>query len=904
VRADTLYRALLWCYPAEFRKEYGGEMVSAFTEQLRDARRRAGRPAAAVIWATTLFDLLPTAFREHCHVIHQDLRHAVRILTANAGFTVVAVLSLALGIGANTAIFSLLNSVMMSTLPVRNPHELVILTDPGSAGVSNGAESGERSLLTYTEFRQLQAQTSTFASLTASGSSLQRTEARVAGGEPEDIAIRMVSNSYFETFGVPALVGRTFEAAREPVEGAAPFAVISHEFWQRRFRGRADALGSTISLRGAVLSVIGVAPASFLGETVGERPDAWVPLTMQTSVLPGRDWLHDQPGSVEKVMWLHAFGRLRDGVTLDRAQADANVVFQQGLAAYYESMADAAARKRFLDQRLRLKEAATGASTLRGSFSEPLLVLLGAAGLVLLIACSNLGNLLLARTTARNREMAVRLALGASRSRLIRQLLTESLCLAALGGATGLVTSLVLREGLVRLVSDSTIALAPALDSLTLLFVFVLTVVAGVILGLLPGLRITKTQAAAGLREQGRGIAGSTAWLRVGKAIVVGQIALSLPLLVGAGLLVRTLVNLQRVDLGYPKDALLTVRVDAQAAGYSPVRQTAAVEQLLGRIRAVPGVRAATYSNNGLFSGSDNGDEIIVEGYTRTGRDDQGSRYDAVGPGYFSTLGIPVLLGREITEEDRAGGRTVCVINETFAKRFFNGRSPLGLHVTQIYADERHSYEVVGVVRDSRQNRIRGEIEHRFYTPATQPAAGISLVSFVIRTQGDGSGVLADVRRLVSQAEPGMRILRAGTLMEGVDRRIVQDRLLARLSIAFSIVAVLLAAIGLYGVVSYGVARRTSEIGIRKALGAQHGTLIAMILRETGWLLLLGLCAGSAVSIAAIRMITSRLYRLSPNDPVTLAGAVAGLAIVAALATWLPAYRASRVDPLVALRHE
>jgi predicted permease len=903
MRAAAVYRALLWCYPAEFRHEYGREMVIAFTEQLRDARRHAGPIAEAGIWALALLDLPPTALKEHCHIMRQDLRHAIRILADSPGFTAVALLSLALGIGANTAIFSLLDSVLMSTLPVRNPHELVMLTDPGVSGVSIGTERGERSLLTYTEFRQLADQSSTLASLMASQSSLQRTEARIAGGEPEEIALRMVSASYFETLGVAPALGRTFDAGAEPAEGSVPFAVISHEYWQRRFGARPDVLGRTIALRGGTFSVIGVAPPAFFGETVGERPDAWVPLAMQRMVLPGRDWLRDQPGNVEKVMWLHAFARLRPGVTLERADAKVNLMFQQGLTSYYGSIADAEMRKGFLDQRLKLRGAATGASSLRTTFSEPLFVLLGAAGLVLLIACSNLGNLLLARTTARSRELCVRLALGASRGRLMRQLLTESLCLATLGGVAGLVTAFILRQGLLRLVSD-TITLPGVMDGRVLAFVFVLTIAAGLLLGFLPAVRMTRTTAVTGLREQGRGIAGSAAWLRIGKLVVIGQLSLSLPLLVGAGLLVRTLVNLRHVDLGYATEGILTVRVDGQAAGYDPARQAVAFDQLLERIRALAGVRAATYSNNGLFGGSDNGDQIIVEGYTPSGRDDRGSRYDQIGPRYFSTLGIPILLGREITDEDRAGGRMVCVINETFAKRFFAGRSPIGLHVTQTYAEDRHTFEVVGVVKDSRQNRLRGEIEHRFYVPATQPAASISAVTFVVRPRGDGATLMTDIRNTIRQVQPNMPVSRATTLTAALDSRVVQDRLLAQLSIAFGVVAVLLAAIGLYGVLSYGVARRTNEIGIRKALGAPHATLIAMILRETGWLLIAGLVAGTALSFAAIRLIASRVYGLSPTDPLTFAGAVIGLAIVAALATWVPAYRASSVDPLVALRQE
>jgi ABC-type antimicrobial peptide transport system permease subunit len=879
-RSIDVYRVLLRCYPAQFRHEYGGEMVAAFSDQLHEAQRDRGPLAVAVVWAGALVDLVPTALSEHHHVIRQDLRHAVRILSAAPGFTAVAVFSLALGIGANTAIFSLLNSVLMNPLPVRNPHELVILTDPSARGNASGMQDGERSFATYEEFLQLREQQGIFASMMASSTMLRRTQARVGDGALEPIAVRLASSSYFATLGVSPLIGRTFEASREPAPGAAPDAVLSHEYWQRRFGGRPDALGRAIRLRGGVVTIVGVAPPTFFGETVGERPDVWIPLAMQATVIPGRNWLHDQPGSLEKIMWLHLFARLAPGVTIERAQAQTNVTFSQGLAAYYSSITNADDRKPFLNQRLVLRSAATGASSLRNTFAEPLFVLLAAAGLVLLIACSNLGNLLLARTTGRAREMATRLALGASRGRLIRQLLTESFCLAAAGALIGLLVAGTLRAGLLRLVADPTIVLMAPLQLRTAGFVFGLTLLVGVILGLLPALRITRTNIGPVLRE-GRGSVGSATWL-----------------------LARTLYNLQHVDLGYAADDVLTVRIDSQTAGYSHPRQTAAFEEILARIRALPSVRAAAYSNNGLLQGSDNGDQIAVEGYSPTGRGDRGSSYDAVGSGYFSTLGVPVLLGREITDQDRAGGPMVCVINEAFAKRFFEGRNPIGLHVTQMYADQRNTYEIVGIVRDSRQRGLRGPIEHRFYTPVAHPAAMISGVAFIVRPNGDAASALAEVRRVIEQTEPTMPILRAGLLTAAVDERIAQDRMLAQLSIAFGIVAIVLAAMGLYGVLSYGIARRTNEIGIRKALGAQRGTLVAMIARETGWLLLIGLVVGLAISAGATRLIASRLYGLSAGDPVTFASATAALAVAALLATWLPASRATRVDPLVALRFE
>jgi predicted permease len=905
MRAADVYRTLLTCYPASFREEYGRDMVDAFESQLHEAADRGGWPAAAAIWIGTIYDLLFTAPKEHQHVIQQDLRYAIRVLAASPGFTTVAVLLLALGIGANAAIFSLVNSVLMSRLPVRNPQELVILTDPNDSGVSIGSSGGERGLLTYAEYRELQQRTHSFVSLMASQSATTNVQARIAGSdEPEKMTVRLVTASFFSTLGVPAAIGRTFVADDDKTEGAAPYAVISHEFWQRRFGGRADIVGQTIALRGGVFSVIGVAPPAFYGETVGVRPDAWLPLIMQAVVLPGRDYLHEKPGDTEKVMWLHAFGRLRPGVTLDAAQADANLVFQQSMAAYYATGAwPEDERRRLLQQHLKLAPAATGASQLRNTFGEPLLVLLAAAGIVLLIACANLGNLLLARTTARSREMAVRLALGASRGRLMRQLVTESLCLAMLGGLAGLGAAVLMRAGLLYLLAD-TVTLPPAIDTRVLGFVFLLTIVAGLIIGMLPALRITKTDPSKGLREQGRGIAGSAAWLRVGKLLVIVQLALSLPLLVGADLLLRTFTNLQRADLGYVKEQLWGVYVDARPAAYTFERQASAFEQLFARVREVPGIGRVTYSNNGLFSGGDNGDQILVEGYTPKDGKPIGSRYDQIGPDYFSTLGVPLRAGREITADDRVNGRMVCVINETFAKKYFEGRNPIGLHVTQVYANQRHIYEVVGLVADSRQNRLRGDVETRFYVPATQPAAEISQIVFLIRPAADAGRVLPAVRRVIEQAEPNMLVPLVNSVVEAVDERIVQDRLLGRLSVAFGIVALLLAAIGLYGILSYGVARRTNEIGIRKALGAQHSMLIAMVMRETGWLLAIGLIAGSALAAASIRLINSRLFGLTATDPMPFATAIVILAIVAALATWLPAWRASRVDPLIALRYE
>jgi predicted permease len=697
----------------------------------------------------------------------------------------------------------------------------------------------------------------------------------------------MVSSEYFSTFGVPALLGRTLRADDDP---AARQAVISYDYWQRRFGRRADVLGTSMTIRQGVFSIIGVAPPSFFGETVGQRPDVWVPLTLQPVVLPGREWLHEQPGDGDKVMWLHVFGRLQRGVRIDTAQAAANLRFQQGLAVFYGS-ADAGR-----NQWLKLRSAASGASQIRGQIAEPLTMLLAASGLVLLIGCANLGNLLLARTTARTREISVRLALGASRARLVRQLLTESMVIAFLGGLAGLAAAWMLRAGLLALVPE-TIHVPVTPDVRVLGFAFALTIAAGLILGLLPVVRTMNLSATSGLKEQGRGLTASAAWLRAGRFVVIGQVALSLPLLIGAGLLLRTFQNLQQADLGYGKEQLILVRVDVQMGGYEEQRRLPVFQRLLERVRTTPGVGAASYSKSGLFLGSRSSGRIEVEGYTQNGAGRVGSAWDHIGPDYFSTLGIPLLLGRDITEQDQASSNRVCVINEAFAKRYFAGRNPLGMHVDK--------YQVVGVARNSRSRNLRDEIEPKFYVPATQPTdVPPRFVTYAVRTAAEPSSVLAGVRRAILAEDPNLPITASSTLTELVDKQMAQDRVLARLSMAFGIVALLLAAIGLHGVLSYGVARRTNEIGIRKALGAQHRTVMVMILRETGLLLLAGLVAGTFFSAAGTQFIASRLYGLAPTDPVVISVAVAMLAGVALLAAWVPAHRASRVDPLVALRYE
>lgn len=892
-----LFESLLWCFPAPFRREYGDEMVRAFSQELRAAEGQGA--AAAAVWLRSIFDVLTTAPQEHYSVIQQDVRYALRTLAAQPGFAAVAVLSLALGIGANVALYSLVDSVMLRTLPVKDPEQLVILTNPDSRGHANGSQTDERRLLTYQEFEQLRDHSGVFETLMAVQSYIERIPVRINGAEPEEIRGQLASAEYFKTLGVPALMGRSFSVEDGP---KAFVAVISHAYWQRRFGGRQDAIGARIALRLGTFTVIGIMPPEFFGETVGQSPDVWLPMDLQPVVLPGRDWLHDDPVSLAKDVWLHAIGRLKPGVTMERGQAEASVVFKRGLEAYYASAPSEQARRRFLNQRLRLRPAASGASSVREGFGQPLTILLVAAALVLLIACANLGNLMLARATARTRETAVRLALGASQGDLMRQMFTESMLIAIAGGVVGLAAAWVLRAGLLSLVSN-TIHLPLNAEPTVLAFAFGLTIVAGLLLGVLPALRTMKVNASAGIKEQGRGMTGSAAWLRTGKMVVAGQVALSLPLLIGAGLLVRTFQNLQKVDLGFARERLLMVNVDIESAGYEEPKRQALFERLYARVLAAPGARKVTYSRHAPFIGGDAGDEVLVEGYSRKGDDDRGSAYDHIGPNYFTTYGIPILMGREITDRDHASAPRVCVINEAFAKQFFAGRNPIGMHLTQIYGPQRNTYEIVGVVANSKKRSLR-ERGHRYYVPAAQPIDVPTSIVFSIRTAGEPGAAVAGVRRAILAEDPNLPITDAKSLQELIDSRTSLDRMLAQLSIAFGTVALLLAAIGLYGVLSYGVARRTSEIGIRKALGAGEGAVIRMILGETTWLLAGGVVAGLALAYGSLRLIQSRLFGLAPEDPVAIGLAVAVLAAVALIAAWLPARRASRVDPMVAIRWE
>ena len=829
----------------------------------------------------------------------QDLRYGLRQLRRNSGFTLVAVLTLALGIGANTAIFSLLNAVMLRELPVEKPSQLVLFGSGRSAG--NAGDFANTDLYSYQFFREMQQKNQVFSSVSAELSLIfEKMHGAVEGSDHlELINVQLVTGSYFPMLGVKPILGRAFTGADDEPAGGHPVAVVSYSWWKRRFARDPSIVGRTVTLGSTVYTMIGVAPPEFFGTTVGESPDLWIPVSMEKQISPGWNGLEDKD-----FQSLYILGRLRPGVRTRQAEANVNVLARQIWHGFVGPALTADQQLRLKRAHIKLTPAARGLSRLRFRFSLPLQILMVVVGLVLLIACANIANLLLARATSRQREIAVRMAIGARRRRVIRQMLTEGLLLTLIGGALGVLFAWWASQALLVMVSNGPepLPLKVTPDARVLGFTFAVTCLTALLSGTLPALRATRIDMTPALKASRSPVMVSRRG-RLSGGLVVSQVAFSLVLLVGAGLFLRTLVNLANVDTGFNKENVLLFAIEPQAVGYKEgSRLVNLYQQIEQRVSAEPGVRSASISfftfNQGEWTS-----HVSISGHPPTPQNDMMATHNVVGQGYFAAMGIPLLAGRVFGPHDTENSLKVAVINETMAKRYFPGGSPIGRRFGLGDDPKKSSdIEVVGVVKDAKHESLRERAFPAAYYPYTQRVGYYS--NLEVRYSGDSAAIIAEVRHAVIEVDHSLPLSYQNTLAQQVDRSLTTETLIARLSSFFGLLAVFLACIGIYGLMSYTVARRTSEIGIRVALGAGRSTVLWMVMREGLILALVGIAIGLPAALAASRLVSKVLFGLSPTDPLSMTAAAITLLALALAACYIPARRAAKVDPMVALRYE
>jgi putative ABC transport system permease protein len=835
----------------------------------------------------------------------QDLRYGLRILRRSPGYAAVAIISLALGIGANTAIFSLINAVMLKSLPVRDPQQLVMIGDPTRISSLSQGSGGRADILSYPFFERFRERNQVFSDVYATGKAeyldITASDGRLMAKQGDRLRGRFVTGNYFSVLGVSPRLGRTFTASETRVPGSAPVAVIGYGYWERQFSRDPQIAGRSILVNGSPFTIIGVMPRGFLGDIVGSPIDIWFPMSMQAQANPGYDFLKDANAN-----WLLLMGRLKPGISLAQADAATNSLGKQIFRELYASHAPADEYRGLLEQKIPVMAGGKGFSRMRHDFSEPLLMLMGIVGLVLLICCANVANLQLVRAAGRRREINLRLAIGAARGRLLRQLLTESLLMSLAGGVLALIFAVWASGLLLRLVAnDGSLLLDTHLDGRVLLFTAAVAMFAGLLFGLVPAWQSTRDDLVANLRESTAGQSRGSSHI-FGKLLIVAQVVFSMILLVAAGLFLRSLHNLETADVGYSRDGLLLAEVEFKMAGYRGDDVMGLARRLLETLQQTPGIRQVTVSENGLFSGTDSNSDAPIEGYTPRNDADRSNHSDRVGPDYFQIVGTPVLAGRGITAQDVEHAPSVAVINESLARFYFPHQNPIGRHIFDDPSRKGIVYTIVGIVRDTKQNRVREPPPRRFYLSFFQAKQTdpIDAMNLEIRTQGRSSAFIESVRRAIRNLDPKLPIFSLKTADALIDDTLDQEKLIAKLSTLFGALALVLAAIGLYGVLSYMTVQRTSEIGIRMALGAQRGAVLKMVLSETFLLVLLGLAIGTISSLGVTTLLHKLLFGLSTFAFVSIAMAALAIVFASVLATWLPAWRASRVDPTVALRYE
>jgi predicted permease len=853
----------------------------------RDAARQAARRAFGDI------EPMKEAYRDLrglpvLDALRQDVRYGVRACRRTPIVTAVVVLSLALAVGANTAVFAVLNGLMLRPLPIHAPEDLVIVDAQHNAGPT---------IISFPMYRDLEAQQQVFTGILATaGETPVRLTIEHAGAAPlelDNMRVSFVTGNYFDVLGVAPAVGRFFtpDEDRNPntAETAGSVIVLSDAFWARQLDRDPGVVGQTVLVGRARCTVIGVTPPGFAGEAVGYSPVGWVPIVPFTGI----DSLTERTGTFTSFM-----ARLKPRVTREQAEVSLTPLFQQLLAA------EGRVKDDVRSYRVSLKDGATGLDyAVRRTFSRPLLIIMAIVATVLLIACTNVANLLLARAAARRGEIGIRLAIGCSRGRLVAQLLTESLLLSLAGAAAGLGVAYWGSAALLRLVSVGPIPIALDVrpDLRVLAFLVATALVTGFAFGLLPALRATRIDVAPALKSAGRG-EGPRTRHRLSRALVTCQVALSLLLLIGAGLLIRTLRNFHDLDWGFRPEHVLIFDLAHSPQSRQPDAMASVADATYHRIKTIPGIESASVSGLLLFSPSDIGSVVSVPGFTPVSGEQPAARFNSVSPDYFTTVGMTLVKGRGIEERDTFAAPLVAVVNEMMERRYFAGAA-VG-RVMQLGAGARKGkpVEIVGVVRDARYNNLRDETKPMFYVPIVQVTR--SLRSLEVRTSQPAAIVAPQVRAALASVTKDIMIRRVISLTDQVDQSLAGEQMIMKLSTVFGALALLLACVGLYGVMSYTVSQRTSEIGIRTALGATASSVQWLVLRQMLVMLGAGIAIGIPLALAASRLVSGLLYGLSPGDPLTMLGATIVLGASAGAAAYVPARRAARVDPLTALRYE
>jgi len=829
-----------------------------------------------------------------------NLRVALRTLFKTPFVTAVAVLSLALGIGANAAIFSLFNQMLLRPLPVPEPHRLVNLAGsyPNGGSQSCSRAGGCDIVFSYPMFRDLEKGQTVFTGIAAHrgfGANLSFRKQTL------NAQATFVSGSYFPVLELKPALGRLFGPADDLGTGASPLAVLAYSYWDTKLASDPTVIGQPIVINGQPFTIIGVAPKGFEGTTLGDRPSIFVPISMRGALEPGFNGFDRRT-----TYWVYLFARLKPGMSMTQAKRGIDAVYRPIIndveAKLQQGISDKT-MERFRAKEVGVSDGARGQSSLHEQVRTPLYLLIGITAIVLIIACANIANLLLARAAGRSMEMAVRLSLGANRRQLLTQLLTESFVLAVLGGLVSLLVARWTLAGLAAMLPpDALGGVKFVVDPTVVAFAAGLSILTGVLFGLFPALHATRADLVTTLRANSGKHSSTRAAVQFRSSLVTAQIALSMALLIGAGLFVRSLFNVSRVNLGLTVDNVVTFSVSPERNGYTREQSRQFFQRAEESLRSIPGVTGVTETLVGLLAGSSWGNDVEVDGW-KSGPDiDSNSRFNAVGAGYFKTLGVPVLSGREFTASDRLGTPKVAIVNEAFAKKFKLGRDVVGKHMAESGAKV-NDIEIIGLVKDAKYNSVKDEVPPVYFLPWAQDST-TGFLNFYVRTAMEPRQIMRTIPAIMAQIDPNLPVEDLKTLPRQVQENVYLDRVISTLSAAFAALATLLAAIGLYGVLAYTVAQRTREIGVRMALGADAGRVRTMVLRQVGRMTLIGGVIGIVGSLAMEKTARSLLYGLEGHDPLVVIGSAFVLALVALGAGYLPARRASKIHPMQALRYE